>query len=410
MSNASKIFKIYFIVFFSSVLFAAEKDYSIITSKQKTTFPFKVFNNILIVDVKVNQKDTLKFIFDSGCKSTIIIHPKWLRVFEVPYKQKVYFNGLGYKDSIETMKIDNGVLELGNLKATNIPIYILSKDTLNIENYLGTEVDGIFGAEIFEKFFVHINYKSKEIELYNKLPLKKIDETYRKISVEIRKSKGYMSCMLVNNKNEHYLSELLLDTGANIPIIIKNVSPEEININNYIDAEIGEGLSGSMYSKICRIRRLYLDGFKLDSVVTAFSETPITLREMNENTLDGNIGNDILNRFDIFYAFPDNCIYVKPLKNINKPFEFNISNIILLENKTKNDGFIVKSIAGNSPPLLAGLKEGDEIIKIDANRCVHLTLENALSLLNRRIGKKIRIQFIRDNQLNKITYTINSII
>jgi hypothetical protein len=395
---------------FSTILLAAEKEYSITSSKQKTAFPFKVFNNILIVDVRVNGKDSLKFIFDSGCKSTIIIHPKWLNSFEIPYKQKVYFSGLGYKDSIETMKIDDGTLELGTMKAAHIPIYILSKDTLNIENYLGTDVDGIFGAEVFEQFYVHINYKTRQIELYNKLPVKKIDETYRRMNVEIRKSKAYLSCMIMNNKNEHYLSELLLDTGANIPVIIKNADPADINISNYIDAEIGEGLSGSMYSKICRIRRLYLDGFKLDSVVTAFSETPITLKEVNENTLDGNIGNDILNRFDVYYAFPDKHVYFKPLKNIGKPFEFNVSNIILLENKSRNDGFIVKSVAGNSPPLLAGLQEGDEIIKIDAHRCAHLSLEDALSLLNRRIGKKINLQFIRNNQLMKIDYIITSII
>ena len=102
-----------FLTFLTIILFsffcnhtkAESKLYSFTTKQSKVSFPFKVFNNILLVDVQINQTKTLKFIFDSGCKSTIIIHPKWLDSFDIPYKQKVYFSGLGYKDSVE--RIDN---------------------------------------------------------------------------------------------------------------------------------------------------------------------------------------------------------------------------------------------------------------------------------------------------------------
>lgn len=389
---------------------AETKFYYLNSNKSMVTFPFKMFNNILMVEMSVNKKHTLKFIFDSGCKSTIIIHPKWLDSFDIPYKQKVYFSGLGYKDSVETMKIDDGYIELGGLRGEHIPIYILSKDSMMIDNYLGTDVDGIFGAEIFEKFYVHINYKKRLIELYNKRPSKKLNATYKKLPVTIRKSKGYISCMVMNQHNEFFLSELLLDTGANVPVIIKNQEPEALKIDKYIDAEIGEGLSGPIYSRVGRIKKIFIDTLKFDSVVVVFNDTPISFRDMDENTLDGNIGNDILNRLDIYYAFPEKAIYLKPTLRYNDPFYFNISNIILLENRSKNGGFVVKNIAGNSPPLLAGLEKGDEIMKIDFYNCENLKLEDALMLLNKRIGRKITIQYMRNNVLSKISYKLVSII
>ncbi|MCC6583658.1 MAG: aspartyl protease family protein [Chitinophagales bacterium] len=369
-----------------------------------------MFNNILIVDVRVNKTKTLKFIFDSGCKSTIIIHPKWLDSFDIPYKQKVFFSGLGFKDSIETMKVDDGTLELGQLKGEHIPIFILSKDSLNLDHYLGTDVDGIFGAEIFEKYYVRVNYKTKLIELYNQRPDKKLKNSYQKMAVQMRKSKGYLSCMILNNKNELFMSELLLDTGSNIPVIIKNKEPADLHLDKYINAEIGEGLSGALYSKVSRIKRIFIDTLKLDSVIVAFNETPITFKDLDENTLDGNIGNDILNRLDMYFAYPENAIYFKPTQRIKEPFDFNISNIILLENKSKNNGFIIKSIAGDSPPLLAGLLKGDEIIKIDRYKCSDINIEDALLLLNKRIGKKITIQYQRNNVISKVTYKLVSII
>ena len=392
------------------VSIAQTKNYSFNSNKTKISFPFKVFNSILLVDVKVNHSKTLKFIFDSGCKSTIIIHPKWVDSFDIVKTNKVYFSGLGYQDSVETIRVENGHIELGNLTCDKLPIFILTKDSLIIDRYLGTDVDGIFGAEIFEKYFVHINYKIRMIELFTKKPDKKIKSNYTKIHVEIRKSKGYLSSMIMNNNNELFLSELLLDTGANIPVIIKNKNPEDLNITKYVNAEIGEGLSGPLFSNVCRIKRILIDTFRLDSVVTAFNETPITFKDINENTLDGNIGNEILNRFDIYFAYPENAIYLKPTSKLKQPFDFNISNIILLNNRTKNGGFVVKSIAGDSPPMLAGLLKGDEILKIDSYKCNELNIEDALNLLNKRIGKKITIQYFRKNVKTKITYRLASII
>ena len=410
MSNVCK----FILVIVMSVCFCSThaqiKDYRFNTNKNKISFPFKVFNNILLVDVKVNHSKTLKFIFDSGCKSTIVIHPKWLDSFEIAKANKVYFTGLGYQDSVETIRMDNSFIELAELTCDKLPIYILTKDTLIIDRYLGTDVDGIFGAEIFEKYYVHINYKSRMIELYNKRPNKHINSNYHQLPVEIRKSKGYLSCMVMNNNNQLFLSELLLDTGSNIPVIIKNKQPEDLNITNYVNAEIGEGLSGALYSNVCRVKKIFLDTFKLDSVITAFSETPITFKEVNENTLDGNIGNDVLNRFDMYYAYPEKSIYIKSTSKLHEPFEFNVSNIILLENKSKNGGFVIKSIASNSPPLQAGLKNGDELVKIDRYKCKDIQLEDALMLLNRRIGKKINVTYIRNNIKTKVTYFIKSII
>lgn len=405
--------KIYFTITFCVIvglIFSQPKQYSFNNNKEKISFPFRVFNNLLLVNVQVNQSKTLKFIFDSGCKSTIIIHPKWLDSFNIVKNNTVYFAGLGYKDSVEAIRIENGHIQLGELTCQNLPLFVLSKDTLIIDAYLGTDVDGIFGAEIFEKYYVHINYKKREIELYTKKPIKKINNSFTKLAVDIKKSKGYLSCMIMNNNNDLFLSELLLDTGANIPVVIKNKNPIDLNISKYINTEIGEGLSGAIYSNVCRLKKMFIDTFRLDSVITAFNETPISFKEIDENTLDGNIGNDILNRFDMYFAYPEKAVYLKSTKALKEAFYFNVSNIILLENKSKNNGYIVKSIASNSPPLLAGLQKGDEIVKINHYKCDDIMIEDALSLLNKKIGKKISVKYIRNGVTQKISYKIESII
>ncbi|MCB0508139.1 MAG: aspartyl protease family protein [Chitinophagales bacterium] len=387
----------------------ASPTYDIQQKKGKTSIPFKLYNNIIIADLEINGK-TLQFIFDSGCKSTIILHPMWLDSFQIESRKKLYFVGLGVKDSVEMIKLNNATLKLGALFGQNIPVFILSKDSINLEKYLGINVDGIFGAELFEKYYVHLNFKKRQIELFEKKPKKKIKSAYTKLPITIRNSKGYTSCVLMNDNNEVYTSELLFDTGANISLIIKNVSPEDLHIHKYIDAEIGEGLAGAMYSKISRVHQLFVDTFKFKNVIAAYSDVYSINNKHDEYDLDGNIGNDILFRFDAYFAYPENAIYLHPNKHYNDIFDLNISNIILLENKTKNYGFVVKSVTESSAPSIAGLQKGDEIIKIDNHKSSTIDLEDALYLLNRKIGKKINIQFLRNDVLYKINYKINRII
>jgi C-terminal processing protease CtpA/Prc len=126
--------------------------------------------------------------------------------------------------------------------------------------------------------------------------------------------------------------------------------------------------------------------------------------------VSGNIGNELLNRFDTYFAFPDSCIYIRPRSNISKPFEFHLINIILKEEKTENGNFIIKSIATETAPYDAGLRAGDQIVTINKYHCDVLDLEDAIALLNKRIGKKMKIKYIRDNKTYICTYIIQPII
>ncbi|HNF49367.1 MAG TPA: PDZ domain-containing protein [Chitinophagales bacterium] len=380
------------------------------TKKHKTSIPFELYNNIMVVKMDINRSKTLHFIFDSGCRSNIVLHPKWLDSFQIVSDEKVFFSGLGLKDTIETIKATNCQIQLAALTDDKADIYFLNKDTLLLENYLGTPIDGIFGAELFKKYYIHINYKKRLIELFENKPSGKIKSDFKKIPLKIKMSKGYYTCIIMNANGELYESELLLDTGANLPLLIKNTSPEQMGVLQYKEIEIGEGLAGPLLSKVGRTKTLFFDTLRFEQPVTCFSETPLSLHENNDAVLNGNIGNDILSRLDIYFAYPEQSLYYRTTKHTYEPFYFNISNIILLQNKSGNGGFIVKNIIPNSPPSEMGLDKGDEILEINGVKTEKMEMSDALYLLNRKIGKKITVVFRHLNQTKKITYKLESVI
>lgn len=383
-------------------------EYAILNGRNSCQVPFKTYNDLIVVELKINGQRPLQFIFDSGCKNTIIIKPTLIDSFSTSQFNRLYFSGLGSNDSVEVHKFSGCSLELGEIRGSNLPVFNLREDFLNFENYLGIDVDGIFGAELFEQFYIHINYKSHLIE-FSRNPPKKIS-AHQRVPVEIRGSKGYVQSLIKTRSGSVRLIDLLLDTGANIPLIIKNQDPAMLDVERYTEAEVGEGLSGAIYAKVGRVQQLFFGTYHFDTIICAFHENAAYVKDERAGFISGNIGNELLNRFDTHFAFPDSCIYIRPLSNLSKPFDFHLINVILYEQRTDEGLFVIKSVASDSAPLLAGLQPGDVITAINRYNSRDLTLEDALSLLNKRIGKQITIKYIRDNKTYICEYIVKPII
>ncbi|MEZ4880726.1 MAG: PDZ domain-containing protein, partial [Chitinophagales bacterium] len=101
------------------------------------------------------------------------------------------------------------------------------------------------------------------------------------------------------------------------------------------------------------------------------------------------------------------CIYYKTHKDTYKPFDFFINNIFINE---KDNRYFVKSIAEDSAPFLAGLQKNDEILKVNNIRVENLNNIDVSSLLNRSVGKKIKVKYKRNNIINQCKYIIKPII
>ena len=77
--------------------------YSINNDRNSCQLPFKTYNDLIVVELTINGQRPLKFIFDSGCKNTIVIKPTLLDSFSTKQSSRLYFSGLGSLDSVEVI-------------------------------------------------------------------------------------------------------------------------------------------------------------------------------------------------------------------------------------------------------------------------------------------------------------------
>ena len=81
---------------------------------------------------------------------------------------------------------------------------------------------------------------------------------------------------------------------------------------------LGTGLSGDIHGSRGRSRHLWLGGYMLSDVRTAFA--PAEVRSKQKGA-DGILGNDCLRRFNVIFDYAHQRLYLKPNGAFATPFE-----------------------------------------------------------------------------------------
>src|SRR5204862_130091 len=121
-------------------------------------------------------------------------------------------------------------------------------------NYLGSEVHGILGYELFSRFIVKIDYERKLLTLYQPEAFHK-GKKYEVIPIEIADTKPYASIQIVLANGTQVDTRLLIDSGASHPLLLDPSSDKRIVVPpGAVSSIIGRGLGGEITGKTGRIR------------------------------------------------------------------------------------------------------------------------------------------------------------
>ncbi|MDO8898020.1 MAG: retropepsin-like aspartic protease, partial [Bacteroidales bacterium] len=151
-----------FLVIFSEIASAQFIGYRIDNQNQKASFRFELINNLIIVPVIVNDSVPMRFILDTGVRTTLLTNEN-LDKLEVAYSRPVVISGLGTAKEIKAYLASNVTLHLPGITGKGQTLIVLGEDYLNLQNHLGVEVHGVLGYDFFNHFIVQINYDSKQI-------------------------------------------------------------------------------------------------------------------------------------------------------------------------------------------------------------------------------------------------------
>jgi predicted aspartyl protease len=375
--------------------------FSLTEGRKRIQIPIETYDNLIVVPVIINGRLPLRFILDTGVRTTILTDKALSDALNLKYTKKYSISAPGSEKVVDAFITNNVSIDIPGVHGEGHAMLVLAEDFLELRNYLGTEVHGILGYELFSRFIVKVNYKKKLLDLM--LPEKfKPRKSYQKLPIVVEDTKPYLFAEVETDDNQKLKVKLLVDTGASHGLILDPESDKLIQLPaQHVSSIIGRGLGGTITGQIGRIKSLDFGNYKIEDVVTNFPDPNSygdTLKYKTFVFRNGSVGGEILNRFTVIFDFPGEKMYFKPNSYFRKKFYYNLSGITIKARGLKLREFEITDVRKGSTAQKADIKEGDLILSVNGNEVTELNLNNVINLFNSRPGKKIRMMVGRDGK------------
>src|SRR5260221_731165 len=401
------------LVFFllSTFVHGQNLGFAITEGHSKVKIPIEVYNNLIIVPEVLNGKLPLKFILDTGVRTTILTEKAFSDFLHLSYARKYSIGGAGGVKFIDAYITNNVSIDMPGVHGEGHAMLVLDQDYLELRNYLGTDVHGILGYELFSRFVVQIDYETKSLTLM--LPGRfKSHRKYEELAITVQDTKPYLVTTVNISDSSRLQAKLLIDTGASHGLLLDPESDTAIQVpSQNITSIIGRGLGGVIEGKIGRIQGIRLGKYKLDRVIVNFPDLNSysdTLKNDRTVPRNGSLGGEILSRFTVIFDFPNEKIYLKKNSVFRNEFHYNISGLTVKAVGEFLREFEITNVRNNTAAHFADIKVGDKILSINSEATADFDLDRLDDMLNSKPGRKVILEIERDGKRMKRQFLLQN--
>ena len=376
--------------------------FSLANGATKTEIPIEIHNNLIIVPVILNNQLPLKFIVDTGVRTTILTDKLYSDILHLAYSKKFTITAPGGENMVNAYITNNVTIDMPGVHGRGHAMLVLETDFLELRNSLGSEVHGILGYELFSRFVIKIDYEAKILTLM--LPQKfKPSKKYARLPITVEDTKPYYVAELKINDTTSMSAKLLIDTGASHGLFLNTESSPKIVIpQKNISCTIGKGLGGVITGRLARVDKLTIGRYEIPNMIASFPDPNSyidTLRTGRTVYRNGSLGGEVLSRFLVVFDFPREKIYVKPNRSFRKQSYYNMSGITVRAAGPRLHEFEVIEVRAKSPASVVGIRPGDKIFSINSMLASEMDLSELNGYFNYKPGKKLRMKIIRGTEL-----------
>ncbi|NJC25356.1 aspartyl protease family protein [Neolewinella antarctica] len=388
-------------------------DISNLGKRDKIIIPFTFENNFIVVRVTLNGRYSLRFVVDTGAENTILLDKRISDELDVDYRRKFTITGADQERDLIAYLATGIDLQLDDaLLARSRAILVLEEDYANLDQVVGSPIHGILGVDFWSRFVMEINYRTREIRLKRATEFKP-GPKYREVPSVFHRHRAYIQVPIAFSEPTASTRKLLLDTGAGITMLLHTygdtIREQDLPVPT-LPGYIANGIGGNVNGNVGRARQITLGGKTLADVITYFQP----LDTLGKNYLHGRrgiIGNKVLSRYRIAIDFVRSKVYFRPDgRAMRQRFRFDRSGLSIVAGGRRLNQFYVARVVADSPAAVAGLCIGDRIASVNGTSCTFLSLGAIIERLRGKIGRRVRMKYVRDNQYIRTEFTLQELI
>jgi hypothetical protein len=346
------------------------------------SIPFELVLKHILVKLSINNSSPMAFILDTGDKYAIVDLDR-AKQLGLTLQGDLQSGGAGAA-VLHGAYVQGSSFTIPGLSGFSQPI-TLAFPLKSLEAALGHEVDGVIGEDFINEFVIEIDYQSHVVRLYDKgtfrysgpgmsIPMELNADGHPVIEAEVTPEGG-----------ESLKGKFLLDIGSSASLALYSPFVAERHLLGpklkTIRAMGAAGVGGEMQAQIGRVAELRIGEFKLARPITLFSQDKAGA--FASSTTQGNLGEQILSRFNLFLDYSHSRIIFEANKDFGQPFAPADAGVVLEGVGSDFKTFRVLDVLENSPASEVGLQKADVITAVDGRPASAFSLSELVEMFER---------------------------
>lgn len=381
--------------------------FSLPEGRTRITVPVEIHNNLIVMPVVLNGQLPLKFILDTGVRTAILTEKSYSDILGLPYSRQLTLMGPGEQHYITAyIANDLNIYIPPGINGRGHSLLVLEKDYLELRNFLGAEVHGVLGYELFSRFVVLINYQDKYIEIIDPQFFKP-NHKYQELEITIEDTKPFIKATVNLSKKKQL--KLLMDTGASHGLLLDTGSDSDIEIpEKNVSTVIGRALGGEITGKIGRVPALELGKYSMNNVITNYPDPNSYIDTLKSSTVarNGSIGGEVFTRFTVVFNYAAEKVYLRKNAAFKKEFQSNLSGMTIKAKGARLRSFEIVEVRAKSAAEQAEIRKGDLLVNLNGNSIESFNLNDINGILNSRPGRKVTLILERAGEKIRKTITL----
>ena len=364
--------------------------------RKREVIPFKLVKNLMVIPLMINGNGPYNFVLDTGVGLFLITDPKLIDTIKISNLRSIRITGFGEGNELSAFVSPSIKVRIGSAVAQSIPAAILKNDVFELSGYAGMPIHGLIGYEFFSSFIVKISYTMSAITVYrSEKPY--ILRKGARIPITIEEKKPYLVTEIKMSNGEKIKAKLIIDTGAGHPVSLESYNGKPFDVPEVnIAANLGVGLTGAITGYIGRIPSIKLGKYTLHNVIASFPDHSSVGSKVMSVSRNGNMGNNILKRFDVVFDYNRLAMYLRPSSYLKEPFEHDMSGMELASAGAEYNRVIITRVEPLSPAEDLGLRKDDEIVSINFKPVKEMTMQEIDNLFRSKNDRSFILDVVRD--------------
>jgi hypothetical protein len=275
------------------------------------TLPFEITRDIIFIKLKVNEQDSLDFIFDTG-QFTATIDSTLFDSLKMKAFDTITVNCIS---SIKRSFLTRCKYTIGPIVLDTLVTYVTPFK--KYRKSLKRRVDGIIGYDIIKNNIIHIDYDNQVIEIYDTATKKKWPGTLFALNDTVAPAIMAETTMLNGFK---LIGNYVLDCGSNSGITISASLIDTSRLLDFITDTIIK-----RYVSTCGKSSKAIDGiaqsFRIGPYILDNIPVSVTTSKsgvLAEGKYTGLIGTQILKYFNVVINCKKKIVYIETTEEYKK--------------------------------------------------------------------------------------------